>query len=326
MPQMLIHPEALELAALLEPTWDATLLQLQGAHIPLALESGGGGAGGGGGEGAAAGGGEAEGGGETPAPGAESEGLGLYDFSETPEEIVPYLQQELRKIEGNVTKRFTEAKEFQDRMGPLAEIEGLADIPPENLSALVQVNEMLSDPESAVELARSILSEVGESEVDAETWTQQGIDNGWLDGEEGEEGEDGPDIEARIAEILDERLGPVQDFIGNQQQTQEVQQVAQEYGDRLEAVQQENDVQLSPEDQASVLELAHAYLGEDDPIGAAFSKFQSIRGGAEGDALQGKLDNQMGASLSGGQVDTSPEKLSFGDSRLKDAALARMRG
>jgi hypothetical protein len=88
-------------------------------------------------------GGDAEGQGDQ-----EITGSGLYDLDSAPEQYRPFIEAELKKIEGNVTKRFQDAKEFREQWEPYSAIEGLTDVPPEDLQELLQLREIAQDPEA----------------------------------------------------------------------------------------------------------------------------------------------------------------------------------
>jgi hypothetical protein len=67
---------------------------------------------------------------------------------------------------------------------------------------------------------------------------------------------------------------------------------------------------------------------EQDPVGRAFERITKIRGTREGDEVEERLARRNGATLSGGQPDTAPPKLSWNDDNgvsPRVAALARLR-
>jgi hypothetical protein len=67
---------------------------------------------------------------------------------------------------------------------------------------------------------------------------------------------------------------------------------------------------------------------EKDPVGRAFERITKIRGTREGDEVEERLARRNGATLSGGQPDTAPPKLSWNSDNgvsPREAALARLR-
>src|SRR3954464_6102371 len=67
-------------------------------------------------------------------------GNGLYDqfMSGTPDDLKPYVTDAFKQWDSQVTPKLQEAAQLRERFGPLAEIEGLSDVPPEELGELLE--------------------------------------------------------------------------------------------------------------------------------------------------------------------------------------------
>jgi hypothetical protein len=257
-------------------------------------------------------------GGDTPA-----EGLGLYDLSDAPEELRPYLEQELKKIEGNVTKRFQEHADFREQLGPLADIDGLSEVPADELSELIEFRQIASDPEQF----EAWWNTIGENmKFFADDEEGEGGEPGdeFGDFEEGGEPEYVGEMREKIAE-LEARLGETSERQEEQSQQQRVDAAIAKIQTDLEALPHgETDPEKVEAINAAVVKLAHAYPDDDDAIAKAFADWQQISGTAQGDLVDRKL-GQPQAALSGGTPDASQPKLSFLDGDdPKTAAKARL--
>jgi hypothetical protein len=94
----------------------------------------------------AAGGGEAGGEGAAGNDQADSSLGGLYDLGSVPEELRGYVEDVAKQIQGNVTRRFQEHADFRKTWEPFSQVEGLTDLPPDELQELVQFRDIASDP------------------------------------------------------------------------------------------------------------------------------------------------------------------------------------
>lgn len=262
--------------------------------------------------------------------GDDSQGAGLYDLASAPPEVRPFLESELKKIEGNVTRKFQEHAEFREKYGPLAEVEGLADLDPETLSSLVAFHQVTQDPE----LFQQWLSEVGGDagaggELDEDGWLEMGIEKGWFDGADvpdGDEGGDGLDADAIRQQVLEEispQLQAFQEWQAKQEEEEQVNEQQKALTERLEELTEQHGDAL---DVAEVLHLSHGYVaqGHEDPLGAAAEHYLRITGAAQGELVDEKL-GVTDRVVSGGRDDTSPEGYGHDSPGLKKAALERLR-
>lgn len=251
---------------------------------------------------------------------------GLYDLSKTPEELRPYVTEQLQEISKNVDARFREAAEYRKKFEPLEQIEGLTDVDPEELQALLQFREIASDPESLREWLGQVAQEIGwEPEMDEDSWAKVGQENGWLDEEDFEDAGDGQemtmdDIVAAVKEALQPEIEPVKEHMQRQQEQQTVQQMEQEMRQQLDALKEQH----GDFDEDDVIGLAMRYVEDDNPIEKAFGDYQRIRGKSQSDLVDEKLADGTGQTLNNGAASTDPPRFSLGDKGLKEAARARL--
>lgn len=264
----------------------------------------------------------------TPSPvqpdgqgGEENVASGLYDLEAAPPEHRPFLESELKKIEGNVTKRFQEAKEFRDQWSPYAEL-GINDIPVERMQELVQFNELTADPEAFDNWLRYMAGE-------------RGILNGEGAGAETDEDPDDDDeegfdleglLEERLGALLDERLGPLQQGLHQQQQEQAVAQAGEQVEQELNGLAEKHSVQLDDEARQAVFALALPFAEDqpDDAMRLGFERYLQLTGNAQRALVESKV-TQPQAAVEGGRPNSAPDEI-HGFKDAKAAALERMRG
>jgi hypothetical protein len=236
---------------------------------------------------------------EAGAEGQGDQGLGLYDLNEAPEELRPHLEPELKKIEGNVTKKLQEAADFRKKYEAFEEL-GLADHSPEDVGGLLQLLDISrNDPEQF-----------------EQWWSQVGESYGFFDDDEGEEdGEEGDESEEaileRVREMLQEEMAPVKEHLSTTQQEQAVQEANAEIDKSLAALREKH----GDFDEQRVMRLALTYEDADDPIREGFREYMEIRGNGQSELVKNKLDQPEPAET-GGAADTSrPQVTSFGDAK-----------
>jgi hypothetical protein len=243
---------------------------------------------------------------------------GLYDLSGAPDELRPFLEQEMKKVEANVTRKFQEAADFRKQWEPYSGVEGLTDIDPEELGQLLAFQRgPLSDEQQFIDWYQNIGQELGLLPEQSE------------DGGEDEYGEDGdgeldPALEGAIQRALDARLAPFEAQLSQQneqltaaQQEQRVNDAQQEIRGELDALREQH----GDFNEDLVCQLALAYDGAPDMIQRAFADFQRFSGEAESSFVEGKNGSPAPAN-SGGIPATQVEPIT--DFRTaKEAARAR---
>lgn len=239
--------------------------------------------------------------------GGTSEGSLPWDLNSAPEELRPYLQSELKKIEGGITKRFQEASEFRSRMEPLsglAEIEGIADVPTEELQELLEFRSLVQDPEQF-----------------EDWWSSVGEEMGFFQGDDAPDDADdgGSDEPPEWAQTLMERLDNLEGTTREQTAAQREQAAMEKINSDLTAL----GLDPNGEEADAVCQLAMAY-DDEDAIQKAFADYQKLTGKAQS-ALVDDKENAPAAPLGGGQADTAPEAVN-GFVDAKRLAKARFAG
>lgn len=257
---------------------------------------------------------------------------GLYDLSSVPEELREYVENVAKQIQGNVTRRFQEHADFRRTWEPLSQVDGLTDVPPDELSELVQFRQIASDPATFDDWLVQVASAMAEADPDRfqSVFGQLGEQTGLFGEEGGEGGEPGGDMESlreMFAEMLDERLGPIEQHVNTSSQEARVAAAREQIQTELADVQKKHKDQFGEdldEDAINhIRQLALSYPPE-NAIREAYGQHLKITGQAKGELVDDKL-NQPKPGVNGGRADTAPEAFSHGDPGLRDAMLQRMR-
>jgi hypothetical protein len=275
-----------------------------------------------------------------------AEGQGATDnpnaqyLTDVPEELHPLFDDVLKRKDGDFTKRFQKAAEFQKQWEPYSQIEGLNGMSPDEVADLVGFYQTMNDPQAFIgwyeQAGKRLQDEFGyQPSLDEDAWVKAGQENGWFDpdddGQGGGEpqGLDPASIEQMVKQALEQELAPVKQFMGSQQQEQAVGQIRTELEDRYKTLLGEHQLDDSDDVRDDILTLANAFAAdesEQDPIGRAFEKYLRMTGKAKGDMVDEKLGHQNGNTLGTGSADTSPESYSHDDPRIREAVLNRIRG
>jgi hypothetical protein len=223
----------------------------------------------------------------------QGEGLGLYDLSAAPDELRPFIQDELKKVEANVTRKFQENAEYRKKMEryeSLDGIEGLTEMEPEELTRLLDFHsQVLSDPQAFEEWYRAVGEQFGLS--------PQGNPDDEFDGE-GQDGDLDPQLDAAIARVLekvDERLAPFEQQMTQQQQEQAITDAQEEIRSELDSLKEKH----GEFNEDLVCQLALAYEGSPDAIQKGFADYQRFTGDVESSAFEQKEDVPAPANSGG---------------------------
>ncbi len=249
--------------------------------------------------------------------GGQEQGGGPFDAVY---EAVPHgedaVREALKKAEAGITRNFQEHAEQRERFGGLEGIEGLQDIPPEDLGQLVELHSYMQDPESFEEL-----------------WNAWGEEYGYFDDEDGEDGE-GEDYEdddegeddlaSRVAQMVLEqvegRIAPIEEGVRAGEEEQRIAQASQEVDRQLKALHEEHG-ELDEATEEKILRLALSYGDDDDAINRGAQDYFSIVGDSERGLLDRKSD-QPSPGESGGRPNTAPDAIR-NSADAKSAALSR---
>lgn len=241
---------------------------------------------------------------------------GLYDLSSVPEEQRPHIEAHLKAIDGNVTRKF---QEYAERLKPfeaLEGIDGLGDVPAEDLQELIAFREIASDPEQF-----------------EQWWETIGQQMGFLADEDGEE--EDPDVDPDADEVLNhpvvqqlmERIDAMErrgtETEAEQQKAERVAKARSSLEARLSEVTDQHS--LDDDGQATVLRFAKDYVeseDESDPIGRAVEDYLRLTGKAQNSLIEDRSRQPNGALSGGRPGSVEEEPTTFAEA--KAAAMRRM--
>lgn len=237
--------------------------------------------------------------------GEATSGLGLYDLADAPEELRPHIERELKKIEGNVTRKFQEAATTRERVAALEEAGIPADMPPEEVQQMVGMFQTLSDPQQFEDFWYRAGEELGFF-VEGDEEGQPGIE-GQPPAPASDQSVDA--IASKVLEQIDARLSPIEAQMAERDQEarelEAAEQIRQELSDLHE--------QYGDFDEDAVCELALNYDG-DDALERGYQRLQEILGQNE----KGWFQQREGAprDRSEGQPDTAAKPVvEFGEAK-----------
>jgi hypothetical protein len=252
-----------------------------------------------------------------------------------PAELAPLVMEALKHKDADVTRGFQEHKSFREQWEPYSKVSGLQDMSPEDVSALVEWSQQMNDPQAFQAWYEGVGQQLGLSpELDEDAWVRMGEERGWFEGGEeqgnGENGQgfDPNQMQQMLDQMLEQKLQPVQQWLGSQEQNQQAEQIKTQWEQQMGSLAEQHGVKLD-DARDDILHLMAGYLddGVEDPVSKAFEHYLRISGKAQGDLIENKL-NQPGGALNGGTADTRPEQASWnggGGPDPKAVALARFR-
>lgn len=255
-----------------------------------------------------------------PENGGEGQGgLGdLYDLSAVPEEVRPYVEEQVKQINSNVEGKFREHADFRKTWEPFGQVEGLTDVPPEELRELVAFREILGDEEALEDWWNTLGEKAGFFEED------EGGEGEELEGEGDEPPPWAQNLMERI-EGLEGGLKPVQEHLTQSQRESAQNAAAQQIVNDVAALEKKHG-ELDDDAKEAILKLARAYDGAEDSIPRAFEDYLKITGQAQGELADSKHD-QPGPAVETGNPSTEADEFSgLGDPNLKRAARERFAG
>lgn len=231
---------------------------------------------------------------------------GLYDLSAAPEHLRPLLEQELKKVDANVTRRFQEHADYRKRFEALEGIEGLTDVPAEELSQLLEFRDIASNPEQFESWWYQVGSELGFFEDDGTG----------PDAETGEEptGQGDPQV-AQLVETVQQLSQRLEEFESRGESEKAKAEARQEIDRQLGELRDQH----GEFDENLVLRLARDYAEEPDAIQRGFDDYLRITGQAQSQLVEDKLD-QPGPANGGGRPDVG----GGGPTTFKEAQAAAL--
>lgn len=259
--------------------------------------------------------GEAEGvqGGFEP-QGAEGENSFVNEhLNSVPEDYRPHVEPYLRSIESNANERFREHADYRKQWEPYEEL-NLTDYDPEGLQGLLEFAELTQNPEqfkewwTAVGQQSGFMNDLLPSE-----------DDGEFDEEDGLEGLDLETFKGALNELLDERLGPIQ----QREQEREVNQQIEQANTAIDQQMQALHDQHGEFDEQAVYRFAYAHAeSSEDPIQAGFEDYMKFVAQIENQTVNGRVAQPPPPGSGEGPANTNSQApTSFEDAK----AMARER-
>jgi hypothetical protein len=244
-------------------------------------------------------------------PEGQGEAAGLYDLSSVPDELKPHVEEHLKQMEANATRKFQEFAEQRKAWEPYEEL-GINELDPAALKQLLQFAELAQDEDRFKEW----WEEVGERMELFEDGSGGELD---FSNENFSEDELTPEsIKAMIAEGVSEAVKPIQESLTQGEQERLEQEAMSEVTGVLDGLKEEHGADL---DTDAILQLAYAYVDEDpdNAVQKGFEDFQRIVGAGQASLLKKKADDP--ARVEGpGSADTTPRKItSFEDAKAAAA-------
>lgn len=228
-----------------------------------------------------------------PGQGAPAE-TGLYpDLTAVPDDVREIVQPLLKQMEGNITRKFTEAAEYRKQWEPYQEL-GLNDVEPDDLKDLLAFREIAGDEDRFKEWVTAVSQELG-----------------LAPGESPQGDPEGGDLQQTIAQALDQRLSPIEQAFKASQDAQALAQAESMIDSKLKALKEEH----GDFDDDAVCQLALAYEGEES-IDRGFADYQRLVGSVEKNFLDGKLRQPETPEQGGRPATQAKEITSFEDAKV----------
>lgn len=227
--------------------------------------------------------------------GAPTPDPGLYpDLTALPEDVRDIVTPLLKQMEGNITKKFTEAAEYRKQWEPYQEL-GLNDVEPDDLKDLLAFREIAGDEDRFKEWLTAVSQELG------------------LNSEQSPQGDpsEGGDLQQTIAQALDQRLSPIEKAFQASQEAQALAQAESLIDSKLKALKGEH----GDFDDDTVCQLALAYEGE-DAIERGYADYERLVGVVEKNFLDGKLRQPETPEQGGRPATQAQEITSFEDAKV----------
>lgn len=267
--------------------------------------------------------GESEGSVQPEGQGADSgeSGGGFYQEylqNEVPEDYREHVEPYLRSIESNANEKFREHAEYRKQYEPYDEL-NLSQYEPEGLANLLAFAELMEDEEKFKEWVTETGQKLGIGQE-----LNQGDE--FDDGDDGEFGElDLDTIRTAFGELLDDRLGPLEERLNSSDQERQ----SNEANQIIETKMEELHEQHGDFDEQAVYKLAFALSeSSDDPIQAGFDEYQRIVGNIQTETVNGQVEQPAPPERGGGPANTNQKPpTDFAEaSKMAKERLAQLHG
>jgi uncharacterized protein YdcH (DUF465 family) len=241
-----------------------------------------------------------EGEGSDEGQGGSDEGLGLYDLDSVDPAYRDDVAAALKEIEGNVTRKFQEHSELRNKIGPYENL-GIFDQDPENVANLLAFAEIAEDEEAFKEWWNEIGDRFGFAESDDDDDEDEEFS---FDDDDDSDDEDlAEQLSEVVANIVEERLAPIEQRVSAQQEAEMVSQVEQQIEDAFKSLHDEH----GEFDDDIVTRFALAYPGDPEAIQKGFTDYQQFVGSTKRDTITSKA-NGSGPVDGPGKPNTNAQK------------------
>ena len=253
------------------------------------------------------------------------EGNDLYTafLDGVPAEIHDQVIPALKAQDAEFTKRF---QSLSERTKPFDEL-GVFDRDIEEVGSYLNLATALEAAQSGDDQAQAAVYEWWDSIGDTLGFYETGGVGEESDSEFDVDDDFDPYDKSQLTQLLAdqiaEHVGPIAQFVENQEMTQQEQeamaQAEAEVSGQIDELLAEHD--LSEDVLQEVLELAEMFIDSDNPVMAGFEKYQSLVGKGEANLFQEKL-NQPGTPEGSGPAAMTPDAVT--SENVKEKVLERL--
>lgn len=250
----------------------------------------------------------------TTDPGAgEGEGQGneFYQslLSDIPEEHRPYVEEAVKKFDGEVTRKFQDAADYRKQWEPYEEL-GINNLDPEAVQGLMAFAEIANDPDTF-----------------RQWWESVGDEYGFMDDDDDDDLDDDDDtltqekVDQLVESRLQEMLSPLLQREQSREEEERMQAAEEAIDDQFAQLEQQYG-ELSDDQKRNVIQLALAYQDDaENAILRGFQDYQGLISSTEREALSEKANQPKPAGGEGKANTNAKPVTSFEDA----ASMAKER-
>ena len=239
-----------------------------------------------------------------------------------PAEIHDQVIPALKAQDAEFTKRF---QSLSERTKPFDEL-GVFDRDPSEVGSFLQLAQAMEAAQEGDGQSQEALYEWWDNIGDQLGFYSQDDSGAESEGDESDTDFDPYDrnqLTQLLQEQVAEQIGPIAEFVQQQAMTQQEQEALAtaeaEIDAQITELRSQHD--LSDEVLGEVLELAEMFIESENPIGAAFEKYQSLVAKGEAELFNNKVQ-QPGTPEGSGPAATSPDAIT--SANVKDKVLERL--
>lgn len=240
-------------------------------------------------------------------------GSDLFDsyLQNVPEDGREVVSQYLKDAAKNVDSRLEEAANLKKTLGPYQEILAGSSYQPEQLGEVLSWLDQMQDPDAYKQWLQAAAQEAGLTLKEAEEAIEE------------EQGEPSlADIQKMIAEEAEQRTAPLQQAMAEWETQREIDSTEQEILKEFADIESEENVKLSDDQKAVILDLGMNHEGEGSWVREGFKRFQGIHSEGQRAFVEGKAAQPQTPVTAGGHEAFKPT-VDFKEAEKQ--ALARLR-